>query len=282
VLLDRDPLARGAIGVLEHEVAQPLRAAADHVAAHEGATASTVFVGPIARPFALNAERTVIPSITSPTDLIAGQSSMATGGDSDSRLLGHLRRSAALSAEHSRRIQAVVDAPKTFEYPAMRLAGHLRTVATLIRADVGLRVFFVEIGGGGIGGFDNHANQRGNHCALLGQMSESVGAFVGDLKGQNLLDRVLLMTFSEFGRTVSENGRHGTGHGIAAPTFLVGGKLKGGLVGAHPSLSDLDEDAMKLSIDFRRVYATALERWLGLDSEAVLGGVFEPLDIFTT
>jgi uncharacterized protein (DUF1501 family) len=114
---------------------------------------------------------------------------------------------------------------------------------------------------------------------LLHQLSESVAAFVDDLKRDNLLDRVLLMTFSEFGRTVRENGRRGTNHGAAAPIFLAGGKLKGGLVGKRPSLTDLENGAPKVHIDFRRVYATVLDRWLGFESKPVLGKQFEPLDI---
>jgi uncharacterized protein (DUF1501 family) len=88
------------------------------------------------------------------------------------------------------------------------------------------------------------------------------------------------MTFSEFGRTVKENGRRGTGHGLAAPLFLAGGRLKGGLVGAHPSLTDLDGGALKFHTDFRQVYATVLDRWLGFDSDRILGRHFEPLDVF--
>jgi uncharacterized protein (DUF1501 family) len=138
------------------------------------------------------------------------------------------------------------------------------------------------LGGGGIGGFDNHANQLGNHCALLGQLAEAVSAFAHDLQRDKLLDRVLLMTFSEFGRTVKENGRRGTGHGAAAPVFLVGGKVKGGRVGPYPSLTDLDNGGLKFHTDFRQVYATVLDRWLGFDSQAVLGSRFEPLDVLKT
>jgi uncharacterized protein (DUF1501 family) len=90
---------------------------------------------------------------------------------------------------------------------------------------------------------------------------------------------VLLVTYSEFGRTLSENGRHGTGHGAAAPVFLAGGRVKGGLVGVHPSLKDLEADAPKPSTDFRGVYATVLERWLGVASEPILGGRLETLDV---
>ncbi|MHC4534893.1 MAG: DUF1501 domain-containing protein, partial [Planctomycetota bacterium] len=109
--------------------------------------------------------------------------------------------------------------------------------------------------------------------------SESIAAFIHDLKRDKLLNRVLLMTFSEFGRTLKENGRHGTGHGAAAPIFLTGGRLKGGLVGSHPSLTDLDNGALKFHTDFRSVYATVLNRWLGFDSSKVLDRRYETLDI---
>ena len=135
------------------------------------------------------------------------------------------------------------------------------------------------MGGNEPGGFDTHANQRDNHGALLRQLSESVAAFVDDLKRDRLLDRVLLMTFSEFGRTVKENGRRGTDHGSAAPLFLAGGRVKGGLVGEHPNLTDLENGGQKFHTDFRRVYATALQRWLGFDSASVLGREFQPLDV---
>jgi uncharacterized protein (DUF1501 family) len=110
-------------------------------------------------------------------------------------------------------------------------------------------------------------------------LSESLAAFIYDLKKEELLDRVLLMTISEFGRTVKENGRRGTGHGEAAPIFLAGGKLKSGLIGSHPSLTDLDNGAMKFHTDFRRVYATVLDEWLGFESRTILDRQYEPLDI---
>ena len=243
-----------------------------------------VFVGPITQPFALNAERVIVPSIRSPDDLKIDKMPDHAAGllrpKRKSELLQSLRQCTLKAHENTRRIEAVTKSSTgTAGYPSFRLAGTLRSVAQLIRADIGIRIFFTELGGGGIGGFDNHANQRGNHCALLHQLSESVAAFVGDLKRDKLLDRVLLMTFSEFGRTVKENGRRGTNHGAAAPIFMAGGKLKGGLIGKRPSLTELENGAPKVHIDFRRVYATVLDRWLGFESKPVLGKQFEPLDI---
>jgi len=264
------------------------------VDARPDADLPAVFVGPIAQPLALRAERRIVPSIRTTGDLamqeLPGPSdtgairrraaSIPRAGASS--LLEHVRRSAIRSFEIDARIDEILRSTgRGSEYPDLRLAATLRDVAQIIRADLGVRILFAELGGGGIGGFDNHANQRGNHCALLHQLSESVGAFVADLARDKLLDRVLLMTFSEFGRPLAENGRRGTDHGAAAPIFLAGGRLKGGLAGAHPSLTDLDGGAQRFHTDFRRVYATVLDRWLGFDSRAILGGSFEPLEIFS-
>ncbi|MBN1360389.1 MAG: DUF1501 domain-containing protein [Sedimentisphaerales bacterium] len=244
---------------------------------------AAVFVGRISRPFGLNAENAVVPAIKSADDLVLRSTfpspTSQAAASSENPLLRFVRQATVDARAMSRRIEKTAASD---DYPSLGLAGDLRTVARLTRADVGIRIFFVELGGGGIGGFDNHANQLGNHCALLGQLAESVGAFVDDLKRAGLLDRVLLMTFSEFGRTVAENGRRGTGHGAAAPVFLVGSKVKGGLVGPHPSLTHLEKGSLKFHTDFRQVYATMLACWLSLDSTAVLGRHFEPLDVLET
>jgi len=252
-----------------------------------------VFVGPVTQPFGLNAESGIVPSIRSLQDLVADQMPGPSGDrsgwkravelprdDRGNPLLCSLQQSMVRAQGDSERIKAMAKtATSAGAYPSFGLAESLRTTAQLIRADVGVRIVFVELGGGGIGGFDNHANQLGNHCALLHQLAESVAAFVDDLKRDNVLDRVLLMTFSEFGRTVRENGRRGTGHGAAGPVFLAGGRVKGGLIGPHPSLTDLDEGALKFHTDFRQVYATVLDRWLGYDSRTTLGKTFSPLDV---
>jgi len=262
---------------------------ADGISGKGAASLPVVFVGPIARPLALNAERSIVPSIRSVRDLVLDRPPGGAGPRpdfdrleraADGSLLDHLRRSAAEARAASARIARVLDErPSASGYPDLGLAARLRTVARLVRADLGIRVFFTELGGGGFGGFDNHANQLGNHCSLLHQLSESVSAFVADLERHGLLDRVLLMTFSECGRTLAENGRRGTGHGAAAPMILAGGRLKGGLLGAHPSLTDLDNGALRFHTDFRRVYATVIDRWLGLDPAVIPGGPFAPVEI---
>jgi len=273
--------------------------AVDHVSAAGETGVPAVVVGPGPRPFGVNAEKAIVPSVDS-LEQCRLRTMPGAGGDeaqrrqlaqaaelpraaSDNPLLKHLQQTALAAYADSEKIEAAVRAGASAgggDYPDFPAAGKFRTIAQLIRADVGIRIYFSEFGTGGIGGFDNHANQLGNHCAVISQLSDSVAAFVDDMKRNKLLDRVLLVTFSEFGRTVAENGRRGTDHGVAGPMFLAGGRLKGGLVGSHPSLTDLDGGCQKFHTDFRRVYATLLDRWLGIDSQAVLGEKYEPLDVF--
>lgn len=253
-----------------------------------------VFVGQISRPFTLNARQAIAPSWRSLQDsrfrvppgpdmdlarqrLIEATSFPRTGNQN--QLLEFVQSRTAAAQAMSRKIEQIAGTSTQAEYPPFQFAGMLRTIAQLIRADVGIRIFHAELGGNEPGGFDCHANQRDNHAALLRQLSDSVAAFADDLQRDKLLDRVLLMTFSEFGRTVAENGRRGTDHGAAAPVFLVGGKAKGGLIGPPPQLSELEKGGLKHHIDFRRVYATLLDSWLGIDSSTVLGQSFEPLKL---
>jgi uncharacterized protein (DUF1501 family) len=273
--------------------------AAERVHPREETGATAVFVGQINQPFTLHAQQAVIPTLHSLEDYTVQNMPGADGGAAQRRRLvetaGLARssgnpfvefvRSGDLSAyAHSRQVELVAKAASAApggDYPPFQLAASLCTIAQLIRADVGLRIFLAELGGEEPGGFDNHANERDNHASLLRQLSDSLSAFVRDLRRDKLLNRVLLMTYSEFGRTVEENGRRGTDHGSAAPMFLVGGRLKGGLTGGHPSLTELEKNGLKHHTDFRRVYATALDHWLGIDSRAVLGRQFEPLDVLS-
>lgn len=268
----------------------------DSVVGEDSVEAPAVYVGSSARPLALNAQRSVVPSHGSFDDFGIRQMP-GDGGGADHRerltkaaqvardgadpLLDFVRRSALSAYAAGDRIEAAAaTTARTGPYPNMRFARDLRTIARLIRADMGIRIYYAHCGGGDIGAFDNHANQRGNHGALLNQLSESMAAFSDDLAGDNLLDRVVMMTFSEFGRTVKENGRRGTGHGSAAPMFLAGGRVKGGFHGEHPPLTgELENGGQKSHTDFRRVYATLLERWLGFDSLPILGERFELLDV---
>jgi uncharacterized protein (DUF1501 family) len=157
-------------------------------------------------------------------------------------------------------------------YPTTELARRLRLVAQLIEAGLETPVYYAVQPG-----YDTHALQGEIHRRLLAELGDAVHAFFQDLEASGLAERVLLMTFSEFGRRVEENASFGTDHGTAAPMFLAGSALRPGLHGAAPSLGELVDGDPAMSVDFRSVYATVLERWLGLESRAALAGEFEPL-----
>jgi uncharacterized protein (DUF1501 family) len=159
------------------------------------------------------------------------------------------------------------------EYPG-DLGAQLRRAGQVIAANLGARVLWVSQGG-----YDTHSKQAPAHQALLGELSGALAAFQKDLVKLKLADRVLVMTFSEFGRRVEENASQGTDHGAASCLFLCGAKVKGGLAGTYPSLAKLGEGDLVHTVDFRAVYATVLEKWLGCDAEKVLGEKFKGLDL---
>jgi uncharacterized protein (DUF1501 family) len=159
-------------------------------------------------------------------------------------------------------------------YPQSQIAGSLKLVARLIAGGLPTRVFYVSQGG-----YDTHTNQGPAQQRLLGEMTAGVKAFFSDLKAMGQDSRVMLMTFSEFGRRVSQNANSGTDHGAAAPMFLVGPKVQAGMLGAFPSLAakDLLNGDVRFTTDFRSVYAGVLEQWLGANSAAILGRKFSPV-----
>ncbi|MEO6568913.1 MAG: DUF1501 domain-containing protein [Opitutaceae bacterium] len=159
-------------------------------------------------------------------------------------------------------------------YPPSPLANSLRSVAALIAAGMPTRVYFVSLGG-----FDTHSNQIGQQANLLTQLSDGLAAFQKDLEAHRLDDQVSTMTFSEFGRRPNENESRGTDHGTAAPLFVMGSKIKGGLHGTQASLKLERNQDLTFSTDFRQVYATMLNQWLQCPAEAVLGQKFPGLPL---
>jgi uncharacterized protein (DUF1501 family) len=161
-------------------------------------------------------------------------------------------------------------------YPASQLGNSLKLVAKLIGGGLPTRIYYVSQGG-----YDTHTNQLGTQQRLLGDLGNSMKAFVDDLKAQGNMQRVLVMTFSEFGRRVSDNANGGTDHGAAAPLFIVGNKVNAGLLGSYPSLApnDLFQGDIKYNVDFRSVYAAVLENWLKTSSVPILGRQFQPLPV---
>lgn len=259
--------------------ASPRGAGGDVPALHLGAGPS---------PLALASQRSPVPSIES----LEGFRLRGEGGALPLESLGKLaeaarpdapplveflRQSAVHAYASSRQVQAVLEADRAAaKYPESGLARKLKQIAQLIDAGLNTRIFYVSLDG-----FDTHSNQLGGHAALLAELSGAVSAFVEDLAARGQLDRVAVFCFSEFGRRVRENASQGTDHGTAAPVFVAGGRVRPGLLAPQPSLADLDgEGDLKFHTDFRRVYATLLDRWLGYPSQAVLGQQFEPVSLF--
>jgi uncharacterized protein (DUF1501 family) len=161
------------------------------------------------------------------------------------------------------------------EYPRGQLAGDLRTVAALIHGGLSTRVYYVSFGG-----FDTHNGQQNRYANLMRELDPALAAFYADLKAQGNLERVLLMSFSEFGRRVDENASGGTDHGVAGPMLVLGEDVKGGLYGKQPSLTELDGNGdLKMQVDFRSVYATILDDWMRVAPEKVLSGRFPKLPL---
>jgi uncharacterized protein (DUF1501 family) len=155
-------------------------------------------------------------------------------------------------------------------YPTGPFAAGLKILAEAIVQDLGLRVGYVTLGG-----FDTHAGQSATHDALMTTLANGLSAFYNDLAGHGKADKVVIMTWSEFGRRVEENGSLGTDHGTSAPMFVLGTPINKGIFGEPPSLSSLDQNGnLKYTVDFRSVYATVLDRWMGASSKDVLGADF--------
>jgi uncharacterized protein (DUF1501 family) len=194
-------------------------------------------------------------------------------------LLNFVAGSAVLTYESSARLEGVVAAGPGAGYPeGYGLAQRLRLIAQLIKAGLTTSIYYTQLGG-----FDTHAAQAFQHQNLLFELGSSLQAFIADLVKSGDGARVAVLVFSEFGRRLAENASAGTDHGTAAPLFVAGPAVKAGLHGPYPNLRDLaDGGDPKFAIDFRRVYAALLDRWLGCPAEKVLGGTFEHLPILGT
>ena len=194
--------------------------------------------------------------------------------------LDFLERTSMDAQVSSDKIRAITSkTPNRSNYPNNGLAKNLQLVARLIAGGLPSRVFYVSQGG-----YDTHTNQRGSQDGRLRELADSVKAFTDDLNSFGAFDRVLIMTFSEFGRRVQENASQGTDHGAAAPMFLIGNRIKSGLLGAEPSIDpkDLTDGDIKYNTDFRSVYASVLQDWLKTNPLPILGKAFPTLPILTT
>lgn len=190
------------------------------------------------------------------------------------------------AAKGAEQVQAATSTyTSTVAYPANNpLAGGLRMAAQLITTIPEANLLYVQMGG-----FDNHSSQiavtngqpdklSGDHPTLLNYFSEALKAFYDDMAEHGLANNVVMMQWSEFGRRLNENASFGTDHGTAAPMFIIGNPVSGGLYGQQPSLAATDLDGagnLKFTVDFRAVYGTILDNWLGVGSSEVLGASYE-------
>jgi uncharacterized protein (DUF1501 family) len=238
-----------------------IHAGGDHALAEE-------FFAELNRPH----EDDLIPSDGGSIALPAGG---RPGTLADESNLAFLERVALDARVSSARILEVAAKHRTrVQYDGTPLARSLNLVARMIAGGLPTRVFYVSHGG-----FDTHNNQAGSHDRLLQQLDAALKAFMTDLKEQGNAERVVVMTFSEFGRRVAENASGGTDHGQGSCLFVLGGPVKGGLYGQYPALTDLAQGDLKFSTDFRSVYAALLEDWLKTAAQPVLRGDFGKLGL---
>lgn len=208
--------------------------------------------------------------LTDPAAATAAVGSPGTGDD----LLGFVRRQASDAVVSAERVEALAREKADADYPATALGRRLQLVSRLLKAGSAARVYYTTQGG-----YDTHAQQQFAHANLLAEFAGAVAAFFADLTASKLADRVALLTFSEFGRTIKENASGGTDHGTAGCAFVAGPGVKGGVHGTVPSLTELTDGEPKMTTDFRRVYGAILSKWLDLPA-AGLGGPFEPVRLF--
>ena len=164
--------------------------------------------------------------------------------------------------------------PTSAAYPATETGRNLKTISTLIQSDINTKVYYLSLGS-----FDTHVAQEQQQKKLFTELNDAVKAFTDDLKANGRFQDVLMMTFSEFGRRVSQNASNGTDHGTANNMFFISGGLKQkGLLNEMPDLADLNEGDLKHKVDFRNVYATVMNKWLGTDDNVIMGGKFEHMN----
>jgi uncharacterized protein (DUF1501 family) len=247
-----------------------------------GGMPSAVFVSGGQMPAALQGRRAIASGLTRPEDFVLrldeAKRTLEGAAPTDD-LAAFVRRNsldAYLLADRMAEVLNVQD-KKGSSYPSSDLAEHLRLIARLIKASIGTRIYYTRQSG-----YDTHSGQLGSHAGLLQELSAAMLAFLDDLAAAKAAERVLVLTFSEFGRTVHENASAGTDHGTSGPVFLAGPGVKAGPIGTMPSLLDLDpkHGDLRMAVDFRQVYATVLQDWLGLPAKTALAGDFERLSLF--
>lgn len=260
----------------EHNTHGWLGRALDQTKRPQDGSPAALLIGNAQPPIAIRGRRSVAAAINGIDEFTLPDAVSTTKSDpktSSNDLTSFLQRSsldALATAERLSEFAAKPDAGRS--YPSNELAKRLRLVSRLIKSGFGTRVFYAVQSG-----YDTHAAQLPTHSRLLRDLSRAVFAFLEDLRASKLDDRVAILCFSEFGRRVKENASLGTDHGTAGPVFLAGPDVKPGLHAKTPSLSDLSKGDLKMSVDFRQIYSSVLQNWLGIPPLA-----HEPLDLFDT
>lgn len=200
---------------------------------------------------------------------------VSRGSLDEDELLSFVRRRQLQTFESIDTLKEVLDGFKRDPYWGQQfssLTGKMNLISRLIREGFGTRVFYVAIDG-----FDTHANQLADLQRLYAEVGTAISSLFNDLARSKDDKRVAVLTFSEFGRRVAENGS-GTDHGAGSFLLCAGPGIKGGTHGKRPSLTDLDQGDLKVTTDFRQVYATLLEKWLKVESKGVLGDKFDTMN----
>jgi uncharacterized protein (DUF1501 family) len=232
------------------------------------------------KPLSLTAKNASIPCFASLVDI------QSMVGDPDAeRMLREIQGMDAMQGSATRVVQqaskSALDAMQILSkqlqtYAPKQTYGNdafgngFKQIAQLVATSPATRVVYFSAGG-----FDTHAQQADKHEKLLTGFANAVGAFQKEMEAIGKADKVILLVFSEFGRRVQENGSAGTDHGAAAPMFVIGTKVKGGLHGSIPDLQNLQNGDLRFETDFREVYSATLDHWMGGDSEIVLGQKFK-------
>ena len=243
-----------------------------------GQAPGSVFVGDAEVPIAIRGRRTQATTLANANEFQLTRQPTPVTIDAGDELASFVSRSISSSYEAVRQFRELeLPADRLVSYPQDGFGQRLALLSKLIKMGGDARVFYVSQPG-----YDTHASQQFRHQQLLSRFANGLKAFYEDLRASGLADRVLVLAFSEFGRRVKENGSAGTDHGASGPVFVAGSKVTGGLLGEKPDLANLENGDLKHAIDFRRVYATVLNRWLDIDAEQVLGRSFPELNLLQT
>jgi uncharacterized protein (DUF1501 family) len=264
----------------EHDGNGWLGRAAELARVRNSSTPDSIYVGADTVPAAIRGRRANATALQSESDLHLTEKVAGLNLNSPQSLdvADFVQRTVDQSFNAARQFRESSQAQKASagDYPQSRLAEKLRLVSKLLQLGGGTRIYYVSQPG-----YDTHAAQIYQHSQLLREFAGALKAFLNDLKASKLDERVIVLAFSEFGRRVEENGSAGTDHGAAAPVFIAGSRIRPNQLGRHPSLADLDQGDLKMSIDFRKLYATLLDQWLGISSMQVLGADFGHVSVIS-